>query len=329
MTGSEENNAAIQLMISQDRHEDAITALEKWVAETDDVGPAHNHLGSLYLEKGKTDQALAHYQKAADQNPDNPEYLKNLADILYSATPDVERALAVYDKILDLRPDDVKTLMIAGHIRVSLKRFGDAMKHYTRILGLEPSNEDAKQYLDRIKYHTGDPENESIPTAAYQRCQELVAQGRLNEGIACLERLTRQHPEFALAYNDLGVLYYQQGDKARCVSSYQKAVEMDPRNPIFKKNLADFCLVEEESVEKALEIYASVLNDNPEDIDALMVAGHICSMLGNNDSARTFYERILDIEPWNFDAGEGIEKLSVRQLPKSNSSNDINLLPAN
>jgi tetratricopeptide (TPR) repeat protein len=187
----------------------------------------------------------------------------------------------------------------------------------------------AVQHLDRIKCHTGDPEKESIPMAAYQRCQKWVAQGRLNEGIACLERLTLQHPEFALAHNDLGVLYYQQGDKARCVSSYQKAVEMDPRNPVFKKNLADFCLVEEESMEKALEIYASVLNDNPEDIDALMVAGHICSMLGNNDSARTFYERILDIEPWNFDAGEGIEKLSGRQLPKSNSSNDINLLPAN
>ena len=168
----------------------------------------------------------------------------------------------------------------------------------------------AIQIVDRVRNQNAGQEAESKLETAYKKCLELVSRGQLNDGVACLERLAQQHPAFALAHNDLGVLYYQRGDKARCVKNYKKAVEIDPLNPIFKKNLADFYLVEEGEVEKAMKIYASVLKDDPEDIDALMVAGHISSVLKKKDSARTFYERILDIEPWNGDATERIDALS-------------------
>ena len=310
MTACEDTYASIQMMLSEARHEDAMAALEQLVAGHADDDAAHNDLGDLYFLKGKTDQALAHYQKAAQLKPENARYLKNLADILYSKSNDAERALAIYDKILSIRPDDMDTLMVAGHIRVSLEHFDEAMAHYMRILEIDPSNEDAKQFADRISYHKELQKNESKPEETCEKCQALVAQGQFNEGIACLERLIQQHPAFALAHNDLGVLYYQQGDKARCVKNYEKAVELDPLNPIFRKNLADFYLMEEGAVEKAMKIYVSVLKDDPEDIDSLMVVGHICTTLKEEDSARTFFERILDIEPWNFEATERIDQLS-------------------
>lgn len=313
MTTGEDEYAAIQTMIKASRHEDARAALEQLVAEHDNHAAAHNDLGGLYFLKGKMDQALAHYQKAAQLTPENTDYLKNLADILYSESNDAQRALAIYDKILSIRPDDMDTLMVAGHLRVSLEHFDVAQGHYTRILALDPSNAEAKQFVDRIRGQQGKQAIESRPESAYQHCQELVAQGQVNDGIACLEQLSQEHPAFALAHNDLGVLYYQQGDKARCVKNYAKAVELDPRNPIFKKNLADFYLIEEGAVEKAMKIYVSVLEDDPEDIDTLMAVGHICSVLEENDSARTFFERILDIEPWNFDAIERMDQLNNTQ----------------
>lgn len=310
ITGFEEKYSAIQMMITEARHEDAIAALKQLLAEQNDSASAHNDLGGLYFLKGNIDQSLAHYQKAVQLNPENTEFLKNLADILYSESKDVERALAIYDKILSICPDHMDTLMVAGHIRVSLENFDEAMRHYTRILEIEPSNATAKQYVDRIRCRKGVQETEYSAESAYQNCQELVSRGNLIEGIACLERLVQQHPDFAIAYNDLGVLYYQRGDMARCVKNYQKAIEIDPQNSIFKKNLADFYLIEEGAVEKAMEIYVSVLKDDPEDIDSLMAVGHICTTLEEEDSARTFFERILDIEPWNFDAIERLDQLS-------------------
>ena len=35
-----------------------------------------------------------------------------------------------------------------------------------------------------------------------------------------------------------------------------------------------------------------------------MVAGHICVEIGQTDSAGTFYDRVLDVEPWNLEATE-------------------------
>ncbi len=95
------------------------------------------------------------------------------------------------------------------------------------------------------------------------------------------------------------------------MQNYEQAVSIDSSNPNFRKNLADFYFVEQGRTEDALEIYLSILKDNPEDIEVLLVAGHMCSALKKNDSARTFYERVLDIEPWNFDASDCLEKLET------------------
>jgi tetratricopeptide (TPR) repeat protein len=310
MEACQNEYASIQKMIAVDRHGDALAALEQLVAEHEDHAAAHNDLGNLYFLHDNMDHALAHYRKAAELEPENTQYLKNLADILYSDAHDAKRALAIYDKILSIHPDDLDTLMVVGHIRVSLEQFDQAIGNYTRILELEPANVDAKQFIDRIRCRQGPQQTESGPEEAYRCCRELVNQGQIDAGIACLERLIQNHPAFALAHNDLGVLYYQQGDKTRCAKHYAKAVELDAGNSIFKKNLADFYLVEEGSVEKAMKIYVSVLEDDPEDIDTLMAVGHICTLLEENDSARIFFERIQDIEPWNFDAIEHMDQLN-------------------
>ena len=309
MTACEDKYDAIQEMIAKDRHDEAISALEQLVAESDDHAAAHYDLGNLYYTSGQMDKSLAHYEKTVASAPENPIYLKNLADLLYSERKDVDRALTLYDKILSLRPEDIQTLMITGHLCVSLERFDDAMSYYNRILDIEPWNDEAQQFVDRIKEQGTGSDSGKGPDKTYQQCQELVNRGQVDRAVAGLKTLTAEHPDFALAFNDLGVLYYQQGDKEQCVQSYEKAVSIDPDNANFKKNLADFYLAEQGSVEKALEIYLSVLNDNPEDIDTLIVAGHICAAIGKKDSARTFYDRVLDVEPWNLEASERIEQL--------------------
>jgi tetratricopeptide (TPR) repeat protein len=144
---------------------------------------------------------------------------------------------------------------------------------------------------------------------AYRQVQVFLNEGDVAKAIACLEGLVQKRPDFALALNDLGVLYYRQADKTRSLDCYEKAVSLEPDNVNFRKNLADYYFVEQGRLEEAMQIYLSVLKDDPEDIDVLMVAGHICAAMGKSSDARTFYERVLDIEPWNYDASDRLEKL--------------------
>jgi tetratricopeptide (TPR) repeat protein len=309
ITAYENRYESAQELIADGEHEKAILDLEQLVAEHVESAEAHFDLGNLYYSSGRMEQALMHYEETVSLQPDNPLYLKNLADLLYSECKETDRALNLYEKILSLNPEDVQTLMVTGHLCVSLKRFDEALAHYNQILDLEPWNVEAQQFIERLVKRDGIRETEENPESIYQQCQGLVDRGHIEKAISCLESLSSEHPDFALAHNDLGVLYYQQGDMKRCQLSYERAVSIEPANPNFQKNLADFYLVEKGNVEQALEIYMSVLNDNPEDIDTLMAAGHVSAAIGNADSARLFYDRVLDVEPWNLEASECLGKL--------------------
>jgi tetratricopeptide (TPR) repeat protein len=309
----EKEYSEIQDMIAQGHQEAAREKLEKFVAQHEEYAPAHFDLGNLYYAAGQLDKALICFEKSALLAPDETLYLKNFADLLYSEKKDVERSLSLYDQILSIRPDDVQTLMMVGHLYVSLERFERALEYYNRVLDIEPWNDEAQQFVDRLLEQGVTSQSDADPEVIYQHCQDLVNRGHVEQAIEGLESLTNRHPDFALGHNDLGVLYYRKGDKESCLQRYEKAVELDPSNANYRKNLADFYLAEQGEVEKALQLYLSVLNDNPEDIDTLMVAGHICSALGKIDSARVFYDRVLDVEPWNMEASERLVKLSDEQ----------------
>jgi tetratricopeptide (TPR) repeat protein len=127
--------------------------------------------------------------------------------------------------------------------------------------------------------------------------------------ISDLENLLKTYPDFAPAYNDLGVLNYSYGDRTRSLQYYVDATRLDPGNHLFQKNLADYYYVEMGNVEDALHIYAKILSEEPEDVDCLTAAGHICEALNKPDDAIPFYSRVLDIEPWNLDIVEKMDKL--------------------
>ena len=301
---------AVLELIAGKRYDEAIAALEVLVAACDDHAAAHADLGHLYGAVGDVARALAHFEQAVALEPDNPVYLKHLGELLFSECNAAERAVSVYEQVLSLRPEDVQALMITGHLCVSLERFDDALGYYHRVLDIQPGNDQARRFADRLLAHGIGFASAKGPEAGYQWCKELMDQGRVQAAMAGLQALSVVFPDFALAHNDLGVLYYRQGDMARSLRSLKRAVSLEPRNATLRRNLADVYLADAEQIENALEMYISILNDHPEDIDALMVAGDISAALGKTDSARTFYDRALCVEPWNSEVSEHLVQLS-------------------
>jgi len=143
----------------------------------------------------------------------------------------------------------------------------------------------------------------------YQKVERLVKDGRQTEAVSELEKLVEMHPDFAAAHNDLGILYYNQGDKEKALRHYEHAVRIDPHNLTFKKNLADYYFVAAGRVEEALAIYNKVLEVDFGDVDALMSMGLICEALERPEDARHFYNRVLEVEPGNVNARRQMENL--------------------
>ncbi len=326
----EETLESVQSMISAGNNEKAIQALEDLVKENPDQAIAHNDLGVLCYNCGDKERALTHYEKAAHLQPGNKTFQKNLADFYYVEAGRVEDAMRIYVRILENDPGDMEVLLIVGHICVSLKQFEDAGVFYRRVLEIEPWNMDARENLNKL----GDKRNESIndvsgvlnndnrelnqahselagksPEETLERVQSMVSAGHNDKAIQALEDLVKENPDHAIAHNDLGVLCYNCGDKEKALAYYEKAVQLQPGNITFQKNLADFTYVELSRAEDAMRIYVRILETDPEDIETLLNCGRICEDYKQIDDAKIFYNRVLKIEPWNFDARESLDNL--------------------
>jgi Flp pilus assembly protein TadD len=148
----------------------------------------------------------------------------------------------------------------------------------------------------------------------YQAAQKAVVENRGQEAIQMLEELLAVSPEHAQAHNDLGVLLYRAGDKNLVLDHYEKAVQFDPNNTTFQKNLADFYCIEQGQFEKAMRIYVQILENHAEDVETLMAVGYICENLKKTDDARDFYHRVIEIEPWNIEARQKLDALDITRM---------------
>lgn len=148
----------------------------------------------------------------------------------------------------------------------------------------------------------------------YQDAQRLAEAGREAEAISELEKLIERWPDHGLAHNDLGVLYYRVGEKERTLRHYEQAALLVPENTTFQKNLADFYCVEMSELEKGLKIYLKVLEANPNDVEILLILGDICAAIQKGEDATFFYNRVLELEPWNSGAQKKLDALFSEAL---------------
>ena len=73
--------------------------------------------------------------------------------------------------------------------------------------------------------------------ADYDRALQLLAQNRLDEGIALLRDITEQAPDLTAPFIDLGVAYSRSGDLERAEAALLAALQLSPDHPIAHNEL--------------------------------------------------------------------------------------------
>ena len=302
---------SIQPLILDGRQDLAITAMSEFAEKFPDFAQAHNDLGVLYYQTGEKEKAFSHYQKANSLKPENIIFQKNIADFYLVEKGDIEKSLSIYTQILAENPQDIEILLAIGQVCVALNKYEDAAVFFNKIVDIEPWNQTAWKALELISQSESEKISfrQESPDSLYQKVQACLTSGKQEEAMDLLNQMVVRFPDNALAYNDLGVLHFKLGDKIKSLSYYQQAVQLAPNNPAFQKNLADFYLVEMDKIEEALKIYLDVLKKDPSDMETLFALGHICIQLERFEDARVFYDRILNIEPWNLTAQEFLDSL--------------------
>lgn len=292
--------------------EEGIRHIKQFLMTYPSFPQAHNDLGVLYLRAGNSTLALAHCEKASRLQPDNITFRKNLADFYAVELGWLEDAVDIYLEILKRNPRDTEALIALGQI-------GSAMEGQTSLpqpLQVAPALQapvTPPVQFRPIEAAPVNPVSKPVQVRSsserYEAAAVLANGGKLEAAIAELKELLLHDPAFALAHNDLGVLCQQAGDLDAALLGHRQAVELQPANSTFRKNLADFLLVCKEDIQGALEQYNSLLAKNPRDLDVLQAIARICLKMDNVADARHFLERALSVEPWNRDVREALQKL--------------------
>lgn len=148
----------------------------------------HNSMGFALVQLEQYDEAIEHYQKAININPD-PYWTSIVCQALGSVYLEIkknpEAAIVLYQTASVLNPDSEESQLAIGDTYFASEDFDNAIK----------------AYCDAIKIN---PEN----AKAYCKCgMALWEKDYTEEAIVAYNKAIGLNPEYAIAYNNLGVIY--------------------------------------------------------------------------------------------------------------------------
>jgi tetratricopeptide (TPR) repeat protein len=122
-----------------------------------DAWMAHNNLGGLLADQGKTEEAIAHYEHALALRPEDPLAHHNLAVILQQKGENA-RAISHYCQALQGRPDLAETENNLGALYQVQGDMEEAITHFRKAVKLNPGMSEARGNLNNLLRALGRPE---------------------------------------------------------------------------------------------------------------------------------------------------------------------------
>jgi tetratricopeptide (TPR) repeat protein len=185
------------------------------VACTSDNYYAHDCLGLALFQKGKVDEAIAHYQKALQIKPDYVDAHIDLG-IALSQKGSVDEAIAHYQTALQIKPDYAKAHYNLGNALLQKGKVDEAIAHYQTALQIKP---------DAVVAHN------KLGIALSQK-------GSVDEAIAHFQKALQINPDYAKAHYNLGSALLKKGRVDEAIIHYQKALQIKPNYLEAQNNLA-------------------------------------------------------------------------------------------
>jgi len=126
--------------------ETAATVLQRAIRDGKESFAVHFELAGILEAQAEKGEALKHYRRALEMEPDSLPARGRMAALLLSMGREAEAADAL-EKMAEQEPDDVTVLLQLGYLYARLKRYDDAAETAERVLRIDPNNADAQALL--------------------------------------------------------------------------------------------------------------------------------------------------------------------------------------
>ena len=201
---------------------------------------------------------------------------------------DLEKALQELTKAISLRPDDAEAFLAQGLIRKQQHNDAAAIVAFRKAATLAPRDYDAQYELGAAYLRHGDAAQavehlrqavKSKPndrSTLYQFCRALEKAGKTGEANACEQELSATiqtglvsaaNELTATQANNAGVELERAGNLTGAWAKYREAVNLNPRQTVFRRNMA-LALCRLGRWEEGIAELREVLKENPDDAEA-------------------------------------------------------------
>ena len=238
-----------------------------------DFQEARTLLALLQLKYGRYDESILNFNQLIESNPDNPDLKIQLAAALRSKG-EIETALKVYQELEAAFPENAQFPFLSGRIYIQLNDIPKAVAAF---------RESAKRDLD------------FLPALEYLTSY-YVSEERFDDAIDPIESRIKANPGNAVFYVVRAKINIAQGDDDLAEASLLKAIELQSDYPDAYRMLVQLYL-KNNSLDNALYNLQQMLENDPEDVRALMTMSMIYEQKSDLENARDTYEKILQVDP--------------------------------
>jgi tetratricopeptide (TPR) repeat protein len=312
---------------------------------------AHNNLGTILLEQGDTEGALAEFRLAVAVAPAFVPARVNLAHALVRMGRPAEAVAELETVLADDAAQDSALSLLAG-IHVAEGRVDDARRAAQRAVDHSPRSGAAWGALARAREADGDlpgareawgraadldPDDPVPPNAIGSAWQ---GEGDWARAAEWYERALEADPTYAPAYNNLALQYQRLGRFDEALAVYQRGRERLPGSSVLLNNLATWhhqaALAASQAVAvaraagdadaareqarrqaaaalEAERLYAEARAANPLDASPVNNLGALMGLLGREEEQLRLYREAARMQPDYLDALHNIGDWHLRR----------------
>jgi tetratricopeptide (TPR) repeat protein len=193
------------LLVNRGRTDEVMAHFSEALRLQPDDADAHYNLGVALEKQGRLQEAMAHFSAAGRLRPDYADAHYSLAAILARQNK-LEEAISYYSKALRVNPNYVEAHNNLGVALFSLGELDKAIEHYRRALKLNPNFGKAHNNLGNA----------------------LLQKGKLDEASAHYSRALELRANYPEAHNNLGVVLARQGKIDAAIIQFEMALQLKP-----------------------------------------------------------------------------------------------------
>ncbi|NVZ11800.1 tetratricopeptide repeat protein, partial [Allochromatium humboldtianum] len=264
-------------------------------------------LGTLCVQFGHTDLAIAHLEKAISLAPEDVGTYSNLGVALKNLGRRDE-AITCYRRALAVKPDYAEAHCNLGNALREAGQLAEAIEHCRQAVGLRPDYAEAHANLGAAFLDSGNfsdaktccenalklkPDQPRVLSNLGAALKDL---GQIDAALMALRRAVELQPDYAEAHNNLGVVFHECGLLDHAKQSYHQAVQLKPDYAEAFNNLGNTLKADGE-LEASAAARRRALEINPSYAEAYNNLGVVLQDEGRLPEAVDCYRRTLEIKP--------------------------------